>query len=86
MTIFDPADPRARLRMFPLAPPKFSTPRAPAMAIQWSPRWRSRSVKTAARIGNAAGGIAVGKPGTAVVHARQLSAVLGGGKGAIPRS
>ena len=36
------------------------------------------SVTTAARIGNAAAGIAVSKRGTAVVHAEELSAVLGG--------
>ena len=38
------------------------------------------SVTTAARIGNAAAGIAVSKPGTAVVHAEELSAVLGGAR------
>ena len=38
------------------------------------------SVTTAARIGNAAAGIAVGKRGTAVVHARELSAALGGAR------
>jgi D-beta-D-heptose 7-phosphate kinase / D-beta-D-heptose 1-phosphate adenosyltransferase len=40
------------------------------------------SVTTAARIGNAAGGIAVSKRGTAVVHARELAAALGGAKAA----
>jgi len=40
----------------------------------------SASVTTAARIGNAAAGIAVGKRGTAVVHARELSATLGGAR------
>jgi D-beta-D-heptose 7-phosphate kinase / D-beta-D-heptose 1-phosphate adenosyltransferase len=39
------------------------------------------SIKTAARIGNAAAGIVVGKRGTAVVHARELSATLGGARG-----
>ena len=39
------------------------------------------SVTTAARIGNAAAGIAVSKRGTAVVHARELLGVLGGGRG-----
>jgi D-beta-D-heptose 7-phosphate kinase / D-beta-D-heptose 1-phosphate adenosyltransferase len=38
------------------------------------------SVTTAARIGNAAAGIAVSKRGTAAVHAEELSAVLGGAK------
>ncbi len=38
------------------------------------------SIKTAARIGNAAAGIAVGKRGTAVVHARELAAALGGAR------
>jgi D-beta-D-heptose 7-phosphate kinase/D-beta-D-heptose 1-phosphate adenosyltransferase len=38
------------------------------------------SIKTAARIGNAAAGVAVGKRGTAVVHARELSAALGGAR------
>jgi D-beta-D-heptose 7-phosphate kinase / D-beta-D-heptose 1-phosphate adenosyltransferase len=38
------------------------------------------SVTTAARIGNAAAGVAVSKRGTAVVHAEELSAVLGGVK------
>ena len=38
------------------------------------------SVTTAARIGNAAAGIAVSKRGTAVVHAEELSAVLGAAK------
>ena len=38
------------------------------------------SVATAARIGNAAAGIAVSKRGTAAVHAEELSAVLGGVK------
>ena len=33
---------------------------------------------TAARIGNAAAGIAVGKQGTAVVHAEELSSALQG--------
>ena len=38
------------------------------------------SVTTAARIGNAAAGIAVAKRGTAVVHARELSGALGGAR------
>jgi len=38
------------------------------------------SVTTAARIGNAAGDIAVSKCGTAVVHAGELSATLGGAR------
>jgi D-beta-D-heptose 7-phosphate kinase/D-beta-D-heptose 1-phosphate adenosyltransferase len=41
--------------------------------------------ETAARIGNTAAGIAVGKRGTAVVHARELSAVLGGSKDSDPK-
>jgi D-beta-D-heptose 7-phosphate kinase / D-beta-D-heptose 1-phosphate adenosyltransferase len=43
------------------------------------------SVETAARIGNEAAGIAVGKRGTAVVHARELSTVLGGSKDSDPK-
>lgn len=39
------------------------------------------SVTTAARIGNAAAGIAVGKRGTAVVQARELSVAIGGASG-----
>jgi D-beta-D-heptose 7-phosphate kinase / D-beta-D-heptose 1-phosphate adenosyltransferase len=38
------------------------------------------SIKTAAGIGNAAAGIAVGKRGAAVVHARELSTALGGAR------
>ena len=38
------------------------------------------SIKTAASIGNAAAGIAVGKRGTAAVRARELAAALGGGE------
>jgi D-beta-D-heptose 7-phosphate kinase/D-beta-D-heptose 1-phosphate adenosyltransferase len=38
------------------------------------------SARVAARIGNAAAGIAVSKRGTAVVHARELSAALGGAR------
>ena len=46
------------------------------------------SVTTAARIANAAAGIAVGKRGTAVVQARELAEALGGAgrAAAIPRS
>ena len=40
------------------------------------------SVQMAAKIGNAAAGIAVGKRGTAVVQARELAAALGGAKSA----
>jgi len=43
------------------------------------------SVTTAARIGNAAAGIAVGKRGTAVVHAGELSAALGGARAGDPK-
>ena len=44
------------------------------------------TVKTAAKIGNAAAGVAVGKRGTAAVRARELSAALGGdGDGGDPK-
>jgi D-beta-D-heptose 7-phosphate kinase / D-beta-D-heptose 1-phosphate adenosyltransferase len=39
------------------------------------------SVTTAARISNTAAGIAVGKRGTSIVHARELSGALGGTRG-----
>ncbi len=43
------------------------------------------SVRTAAKIGNAAAGIAVGKRGTAAVRARELSAALDGGAQGDPK-
>lgn len=88
MTIFDPGGPanvpihiRAHaVEVFDVSGAGDTVVAALALAVA-----SGASVETAARIGNAAAGIAVGKQGTAVVHGRELSAVLGGSKDGDPK-
>ena len=83
MTVYDPREPEGAFAHVPTAAPEvFDVSGAGdtvvatlALALACG-----ASVMTAARIGNAAAGIAVGKRGTAVVHARELSAALGGAR------
>ena len=83
MTIFDPAEaegavthvPAVASQVFDVSGAGDTVVAALALALACG-----ASVTTAARIGNAAAGIAVSKRGTAVVHAEELSAVLGGVK------
>jgi D-beta-D-heptose 7-phosphate kinase / D-beta-D-heptose 1-phosphate adenosyltransferase len=83
LTIFDPAEapgavthaPAVASRVFDVSGAGDTVVAALALALACG-----ASVTTAARIGNAAAGIAVSKPGTAVVHAEELSAVLGGAR------
>jgi D-beta-D-heptose 7-phosphate kinase / D-beta-D-heptose 1-phosphate adenosyltransferase len=83
MTVYDPGEPEGAVAHLPTAAPEvFDVSGAgdtvvAALALALA---AGASVTTAARIGNAAAGIAVGKRGTAVVHARELSAALGGVK------
>jgi D-beta-D-heptose 7-phosphate kinase/D-beta-D-heptose 1-phosphate adenosyltransferase len=83
MTVYDPSEPEGAVAHVPTAAPEvFDVSGAgdtvvAALALALA---AGASVATAARIGNAAAGIAVGKRGTAVVHARELSAALGGAK------
>jgi D-beta-D-heptose 7-phosphate kinase/D-beta-D-heptose 1-phosphate adenosyltransferase len=80
MTIFDPAEgqgtvthiPTVASQVFDVSGAGDTVVAALALALACG-----ASVTTAARIGNAAAGIAVSKRGTAVVHADELSAVLG---------
>jgi D-beta-D-heptose 7-phosphate kinase/D-beta-D-heptose 1-phosphate adenosyltransferase len=81
MTIFDPTEaggaathvPTVASQVFDVSGAGDTVVAALALALACG-----ASVTTAARIGNAAAGIAVSKRGTAVVHAEELSAVLGG--------
>jgi D-beta-D-heptose 7-phosphate kinase/D-beta-D-heptose 1-phosphate adenosyltransferase len=83
VTVYDPADPEgpvahapaAALEVFDVSGAGDTLVAAFALALACG-----ASIKTAARIGNAAAGIAVGKRGTAVVHARELSSALGGAR------
>jgi D-beta-D-heptose 7-phosphate kinase/D-beta-D-heptose 1-phosphate adenosyltransferase len=83
MTVYDPGEPEGAVAHLPTAAPEvFDVSGAgdtvvAALALALA---AGASVTSAARIGNAAAGIAVGKRGTAVVHARELSAALGGAK------
>lgn len=83
MTVFDPAEaetafahiPNVAIEVFDVSGAGDTVVATLALALAGG-----ASVVTAARIGNAAAGIAVGKRGTALVHARELSAALGGAK------
>lgn len=83
VTVYDPSDvegpvahaPTAALEIFDVSGAGDTLVAAFALAFACG-----ASIKTAARIGNAAAGVAVGKRGTAVVHARELSAALGGAR------
>jgi D-beta-D-heptose 7-phosphate kinase / D-beta-D-heptose 1-phosphate adenosyltransferase len=83
VTVYDPSDPEgpvvhaptAALEVFDVAGAGDTLVAAFALALACG-----ASIKTAARIGNAAAGVAVGKRGTAVVQARELSAALGGAR------
>jgi D-beta-D-heptose 7-phosphate kinase / D-beta-D-heptose 1-phosphate adenosyltransferase len=83
MTIFDPAEiegavthvPAVASQVFDVSGAGDTVVAALALALACG-----ASVTTAARIGNAAAGIAVSKRGTAVVRADELSAALGGAK------
>jgi D-beta-D-heptose 7-phosphate kinase / D-beta-D-heptose 1-phosphate adenosyltransferase len=83
MTIFDPADaegalthiPTVAAEVFDVSGAGDTVVAALALAVACG-----TSVTTAARIGNAAAGIAVGKRGTAVVHAGELSVAFGTAK------
>ncbi len=83
MTIYHPDDPEGSIAHLPThALEVFDVSGAgdtvvAALALALS---AGATVKTAARIGNAAAGVAVGKRGTAVVRARELSAALGDGR------
>jgi D-beta-D-heptose 7-phosphate kinase/D-beta-D-heptose 1-phosphate adenosyltransferase len=83
MTVFDPSDAEGALTHIPtVASEVFDVSGAgdtvvAALALAMG---CGASVTTAARIGNAAAGIAVSKRGTAVVQARELAAALGGAK------
>jgi D-beta-D-heptose 7-phosphate kinase / D-beta-D-heptose 1-phosphate adenosyltransferase len=83
MTVYDPREPDGAFAHVPTAAPEvFDVSGAgdtvvAALALALA---AGASVTTAARIGNATAGIAVGKRGTAVVHARELSAALGGAR------
>jgi D-beta-D-heptose 7-phosphate kinase/D-beta-D-heptose 1-phosphate adenosyltransferase len=88
MTIFDPGDlegsvthlPTNALEVFDVSGAGDTVVASLALALG-----SGASVRAAARIGNAAAGIAVGKRGTAVVRARELSAALGGAKEGDPK-
>ena len=83
MTVFDPAEaegevahiPTAAMEVFDVSGAGDTVVATLALALA-----SGASVTTAARIGNAAAGIAVGKPGTAVVRAIELAASLRGTK------
>jgi D-beta-D-heptose 7-phosphate kinase/D-beta-D-heptose 1-phosphate adenosyltransferase len=83
VTVYDRADPEgpvshaptAALEVFDVSGAGDTLVAALALALACG-----ASIKTAARIGNAAAGVAVAKRGTAVVHARELSAALGGAR------
>ena len=83
MTIFDPSEvegalthvPTVASQVFDVSGAGDTVVAALALALACG-----ASVTTAARIGNAAAGIAVSKRGTAVVQAEELSAVLGSAK------
>ena len=83
MTVYDPGESEGAFTHVPTAAPEVfdvsgagdTLVAALALALACG-----ASVTTAARIGNAAAGIAVGKRGTAVVHARELSVALGGAR------
>lgn len=83
VTVYDPGDPVGPVTHAPTAASEvFDVSGAgdtliAAFALAFA---CGASIKTAARIGNAAAGVAVGKRGTAVVHARELSAALGGAR------
>jgi D-beta-D-heptose 7-phosphate kinase / D-beta-D-heptose 1-phosphate adenosyltransferase len=83
MTIFDPAEAQGAVTHAPtVASQVFDVSGAgdtvvAALALAMA---SGASVTAAARIGNAAAGIAVSKRGTAAVHAEELSAVLGGAR------
>ena len=82
MTIYHPGDPDGpvshapanALEVFDVSGAGDTVAAALALALS-----AGAPIKTAARIGNAAAGIAVGKRGTAAVRARELSTILGGG-------
>ncbi len=84
MTIYHPTDPEGSvahvpanaLEVFDVSGAGDTVVAALALALSVG-----APVKTAARIGNAAAGIAVGKRGTAAVRARELSTALAGGEG-----
>jgi D-beta-D-heptose 7-phosphate kinase/D-beta-D-heptose 1-phosphate adenosyltransferase len=88
MTVFNPHDPEgavahipARTReVFDVSGAGDTVVAALALALSVD-----ASIKTAASIGNAAAGIAVGKRGTAAVRARELSTALGGGAEGDPK-
>ena len=83
ITIFDPTDPEGAIAHVPTdAAEVFDVSGAgdAVVAALTLALAGGASVRTAAWIGNAAGGIAVGKRGTGVVRARELSAALGGAK------
>jgi D-beta-D-heptose 7-phosphate kinase/D-beta-D-heptose 1-phosphate adenosyltransferase len=83
MTIFDPTEgagtvthvPTVASQVFDVSGAGDTVVAALALALSCG-----ASVTAAARIGNAAAGVAVSKRGTAVVHAEELSAVLGGAR------
>ena len=83
VTVYDRADaegpvahaPTAALEVFDVSGAGDTLVAAFALALACG-----ASIKTAARIGNAAAGVAVGKRSTAVVHARELSIALGGAR------
>ena len=83
MTIFDPADaeapvthvPTHALGVFDVSGAGDTVVAALALALA-----AGASITMAARIGNAAAGIAVGKRGTAVVTEKELSVALGGAR------
>ena len=80
MTIYHPNDPEGSiahvpthaLEVFDVSGAGDTVVAALALALS-----AGATIKTAARIGNAAAGVAVGKRGTAAVRARELSAALG---------
>ena len=88
MTIFHPNDrerpvvhlPAHALEVFDVSGAGDTVVAALALALSVG-----ASVKTAATIGNAAAGIAVGKRGTAAVRARELATALGGGAEGDPK-
>ena len=88
MTIFNPNDhegsvahiPAHALEVFDVSGAGDTVVAALALALSVD-----ASIKTAAGIGNAAAGIAVGKRGTAAVRARELSTALGGGAEGDPK-
>ena len=83
VTVYDPDDPGGPVAHAPTAPLEVfdvsgagdTLVAAVALALG-----AGASIKTAARIGNAAAGVAVGKRGTATVSAQELSAALGGAR------